>query len=397
MIQSSYDFIAPGKIVFGWQRRYEITEHVRRLGDRVHVICGSRTINEGGELAKLADLLKADNLPLVDIEMQTHEPTVEDVDRLTRKYLAAGVRISNGDMFIALGGGSAIDVTKAVCAMIPNFTEKHGSVRDFLEGVGCGAKIVNDPIPMIAVPTTAGTGAEATKNAVIASYDPPFKKSLRDDRLMPRMAIIDPELTLSNPPFITASSGMDTITQLIESFISRKSRPIPQSLAVQGLRLAFFALPKAYSESGNREAREKMAHAALLSGICLANAGLGMVHGISPALGTHGRVPHGEACAILLPRAMRVNAEVSWKRFVLLATVLFPNTYFANEEEAVETLFYEVSMLCNTLNIPRRLSEVGIRETQLPAIVADCRGNSMSANPKELTDEEIFHFLKDLL
>lgn len=395
MIQSHYNFVAPGKILFGWGRRHELTDHLPVLGEKVHLICGSRTLQNHGELGHLADALKKAGISLLDVEMQSGEPTVEEVDCLVQKYRTHGVCAGDGSLFIAMGGGSALDITKAICAMLPNAKEGQ-SVQDFLEGVGTGAKLEHPAIPMVAIPTTAGTGAEATRNAVLASHSASFKKSLRDDRLMPRLAVVDPELTVSNPPEITAASGMDAITQLLESFLSLYACPIPQSIAIQGLRLAFQAIVEAFQDGNNRVAREKMSHAALLSGICLANSGLGMVHGISAALGIHGNVPHGQACAILLPKAMRWNAKSAWNRFVVLANILFPDTFFANEEDAVETLLYEICMLCNTLKIPRRLSEVGIRKEQLPQITTDSRGHSMSGNPRTLSEEEILDFLLEL-
>ena len=173
------------------------------------------------------------------------------------------------------------------------------------------------------MPTTAGTGAEATRNAVISSYDPPFKKSLRDDRILPRIALIDPELTVRVPPEVTAASGMDAITQLIESYISRKAQPIPQALAVQGLLLAVPAIAEAVENGRSRPARERMSHAALLSGLALANSGLGLAHGIAPALGIHCRVPHGMACAVMLPSALRINRDVRQAELATLARLLF--------------------------------------------------------------------------
>ncbi len=210
---------------------------------------------------------------------------------------------ANGDFMLAIGGGAAIDLAKAAGAMAAN--DQSPTVKDYLENVGRDLKIVNPPLPVLAMPTTAGTGAEATKNAVISSYDPPFKKSLRDDRLMPRIALVDPELTVSVPANVTAASGMDAITQLFESYISRKARPIPQALAVQGLKIAIPAIVEAVEKPDSRTAREAMAHAALLSGMALANSGLGMAHGVAPALGIHCRVPHGVACALMLPVALR--------------------------------------------------------------------------------------------
>lgn len=399
MLEGNYEFIAPGKIVFGWGRRTEIAQHAKTWGNRVHLICGSRTLYNNGQISQILDSLTAAGFTLESEHFQHEEPTLEDVDRLSRELMEKGVSAGHGDIFVAVGGGSAIDLAKACAATLTNMNaaDEHASVKDYLENVGRGFSLTQFPLPIIALPTTAGSGAEATKNAVIASYDPPFKKSLRSDFLMPHLALVDPELTVSNSPELTAACGMDTITQLAESFISRNSRPIPQALAMQGMRLALDSLETAVKDGSDRDAREKMAHAALLSGMCLANAGLGMVHGIAPALGTHCRVPHGLACAILLPAALRVNAETCQDRLAVLATYLFPDSYFANNEEAVEMLLYEINMLCNAIGVPRRLTELGVREDQLPAIAADSRGSSMSGNPRDLTNLELMKFLSELM
>lgn len=396
LIAGTYDFVAPAKIVFGWGRRAELGELAKAWGGRVHLVYGSRTLYEAGEIPKMMDTLRAAGLTVESETLQHGEPTIEDVDRLTAALRTKGAAAERGDVLIAIGGGSAIDLAKAVAAMLTNAGE-NDTVKDFLEGVGKSLQITRFPLPVIAVPTTAGAGAEATKNAVIASYDPPFKKSLRSDFLVPRVALVDPELTVSNPPELTAACGMDTLTQLLESFVSRNARPIPQSLVVQGARLTLDSLESAYTDGTNRLAREKMAHAALLSGMCLANSGLGMVHGIAPALGTHCRVAHGLACGVLLPVALRENAEVSRDRLAILASLLFPNSFFANYEDAVETLIYEVNMLCNAIHIPRRLSELGVKPEQLPAIVADSRGSSMKANPRELSDLELMRILTKIM
>jgi alcohol dehydrogenase class IV len=322
-----------------------------------------------------------------------HEPEVADVDRL-----AASVRRQNagpGDFLLAVGGGAAIDLAKATAAMATN--HESPTVQDYLEGVGRGLQLRSDPLPVLAVPTTAGTGAEATRNAVISSYDPPFKKSLRDNRLMPRIALVDPELTVSVPPAVTAASGMDAITQLIESFISRKAQPIPQALCLEGLKLAVPALAEAVADGSSRPAREKMAHAALLSGMALANSGLGLAHGVAPALGTHCRVPHGVACAVMLPVALRVNREVRRPELARLACLLFDCGPSLPPEETVDVLIREIEALCTRVGIPRRLSELGVRPEQIPDLVRDSRGSSMSGNPRELTDPELTTLLEEIL
>jgi alcohol dehydrogenase class IV len=265
---------------------------------------------------------------------------------------------------------------------------------------------------------------------VISSYDPPFKKSLRDDRLMPRIALVDPELTVSAPAKVTAASGMDAITQLFESYISRKSRPIPRALAVQGLKLAIPAIVEAVEKPDSRPAREAMSHAALLSGMALANSGLGLAHGVAPALGIHCRVPHGLACAVMLPVALKVNSEVCAKELTCLCQSLFGHSYnntkgdspiFADHRdhashgaptvpakigtvpgpttsrhEAVDVLIKEIAKIRDRIGIPCRLSELGVRFEQIPDLVKSSRGSSMSGNPRDLSDEELTEILNDI-
>jgi len=287
------------------------------------------------------------------------------------------------------------DSPRAAGAMATN--RESATVKDYLEGVGSGLKITQPPLPVLAMPSTAGTGAEATKNAVISSYDPAFKKSLRDDRLMPRIALVDPELCVSVPAGVTAASGMDAITQLIESFISRKTQPIPRALAVEGLQLALPAIAEAVEDGTSRNAREKMSHAALLSGMALANAGLGFAHGVAPALGTHGRVPHGAACALMLPTALRVNREVRQAELAYLSRTLFGCTSSTSDEKAVEIMIARIEALCDRVGVPQRLSDVGVTAEQIPALVKSSRGSSMSANPRDLSDEELTALLEELL
>jgi alcohol dehydrogenase class IV len=388
-----YDFVAPRQIVFGWGRRREVGALAVTLGRRAFVIVGSRTLAAQGPLDEVRQSLRSEGVEPIHIDTISREPEVDDVDRVAALVRKQGVE--PGDFLLAIGGGAAIDLAKAVAAMATN--DQSPTVRDYLEGVGRGLKIDAEPLPVLAMPTTAGTGAEATRNAVISSYDPPFKKSLRDNRLVPRIALLDPELTVSVPPQVTAASGMDAITQLFESYISRKVQPIPKALAMQGLRLAVPSIAEAVGDGSARGAREKMAHAALLSGMALANSGLGMAHGVAPALGVHCRVPHGAACALMLPIALRVNAEVRQEDLARLYRVLFGQDRPIEPREAAERLADEIEKLCTTVGVPRRLSDLGVAADQIPAIVASSRGSSMNGNPRELSDDELTHILEEIL
>ncbi len=390
---TSYDFVAPWRIVFGWGRRSEVGRVGRVLGRRAFVVCGAQALIDRGVVAEIAERLADDDVGSTVAATIEREPEVEDVDRLAAELRRHGAKA--GDFLIAVGGGAAIDLAKAAAALAVD--RQSDTVRDYLEGVGRGLVLGEQPLPVLAMPTTAGTGAEATKNAVISSYDPPFKKSFRDDRLIPRVALVDPELTLSAPPEVTAASGMDAITQLFESFLSRKARPIPQALAKQGLKIALPAVAAAVRAGTDRAAREAMAHAALLSGMALANSGLGMAHGVAPALGVHCRVPHGAACALMLPVALRVNRHERQAELAELASLLIGRGPSSSTDEAVDALIEAVERLCDEVGVPRRLSQVGVRREQLPDIVASSRGSSMSGNPRELPDEVLTAILEDIL
>jgi alcohol dehydrogenase class IV len=390
----SYDFLAPQQILFGWGRRKEVGLLAKTLGRRAFIICGSAAMEEQGRMAEIGESLRQSGVEPVPVATISHEPEVGDVDRLAADLRARGVVA--GDLLLAVGGGAAIDLAKALAAMATN--TQSATVRDYLEGVGRGLKLDHQPLPVLAMPATAGTGAEATKNAVISSYDPPFKKSLRDQRLLPKIALLDPELTVSVPPAVTAASGMDAITQLLESYLSKKAQPIPQALAVQGLQMALPAIAEAVEHGERHEPRERMAHAALLSGMALANSGLGLAHGVAAALGVHCRTPHGVACALMLPVALRVNRQVRLAELAVLSRRLMsPDVWLADNEEAADLLILRIEALCDRVKVPRRLSQAGATAGQIPAIVQSSRGASMSGNPRDLSDDELTAILEEIL
>lgn len=387
-----YDFLAPPRIVFGWGRRAEVGRHARQFGRRAFVVVGSRTLEATGAMDDIRSLLRAEGLDVVDAASISREPLVEDVDRAVALLRACGA--GSGDVVVAVGGGSAIDLAKAAAALA--VSRQSASVVDYLEGVGRGLQLVEPPLPLLALPTTAGAGSEATKNAVISSPDPPFKKSLRDERMIPRVALVDPELTVGLPAETTAWTGMDAITQSIESYVTRRARPIPQALALGGLRLAVPALPVAVSDGRARAAREAMSHAALLSGMALANSGLGLAHGVAAALGVHCGLPHGLACAVMLPAAMRVNRPVRQAEFAALAPGLTGREW-PSESAAADAAVEAVDSLCRRLQVPQRLSGLGVRREQVPDLVRGSRGNSMNGNPREVSDDELACLLEDML
>lgn len=388
----SFDHLSPQRIVFGWGRRAEIGAAASSLGRRAWLVVGSRTLTRNGTVDEIERLLNTAGVESRRAAQIDREPLTSDVDEAVVRMKSAGVE--SGDFVIGLGGGSAIDLAKTLAAFAPQ--KEAAPVRDYLEGVGRGLKIVAPPLPILAIPTTGGTGTEATKNAVISSLDPPFKKSLRDERLVPRVVLVDPELSVSVPAATTAWTGMDAITQLIEAYITRNARPIPQSLCLEGLRLALPAVETAVRDGANREAREAMALAALFSGMALANSGLGLAHGVAAALGVRCGIAHGLACAVMLPAALAANRDVSQASLARLARYAM-NVSTDDDAAAATVLIDRIGELCRSLGVPRTLGRLGVRRDQLADLVSGSHGNSLNGNPRPIGDEELHSILERML
>ena len=287
-----FEFATAGKIVAGAGRAAELPGMVAGLGSRVLVCTGADPARHGGLLAGLG-------LPAVVVTVAA-EPTVE----LARAGVAAA-REHGADVVAAVGGGSVIDLAKAVAMLLGN----GGDPLDYLEVIGSGRKITQPAVPCVAVPTTAGTGAEVTANAVLASPAHGLKASLRSPLMIPRVALVDPELTVSCPPRVTAASGLDALTQCLEPFVSVRANPLTDGLAREGLRRAAAGLRAAYADGRDLGARTDMAMCSLLGGIALANAKLGAVHGLAGVIGGTTDVPHGVACAALLAPVVEANVR----------------------------------------------------------------------------------------
>ncbi|MDR2171502.1 MAG: iron-containing alcohol dehydrogenase [Planctomycetaceae bacterium] len=400
-----YDLLLPLKIIFGAGRRSDVGVFVRPIASRAIVISGSRKLSDNGKLSEIICLMESSGVSVIAMESISHEPTTTDVDNFTFRFISENSVTDKFDdlIVIGIGGGAAIDLAKSVAAMIPQQINKQNSIRNYLEGVGDGSKLIAKPLPVAAIPTTAGTGAEATKNAVISSSEADvnvglglFKKSLRDEGMLPRLAIIDPELAASCPNKITVESGMDAVTQLFESYVAKRRQPFTDALIEQGLVQAFEALPKLIEYPGDIDLRGKMAHAALLSGISLTNAGLGMAHGIAPALGVYCGVSHGAACALLLPVTLRTNADVCKDRYGRLGKLILGIDQNTPNEIATNMLIEHVESICNKLNTPRKLADLNIEKKMIPIIAKNSKGSSMDGNPKKLSEQEIAEILTSI-
>jgi alcohol dehydrogenase class IV len=285
-----FEFATAGRVLFGAGRAAELPGVLAGLGTRVLVCTGKDPARHAGLLAGLG--MPTEVFPVAA------EPTVE----LARAGVGAA-RKHGADVVVAIGGGSVIDAGKAVAALLGN----GGDPLDYLEVIGSGRPITRPAAPCVAVPTTAGTGAEVTANAVLASPTHRLKASLRSPLMIPRVALVDPELTVSCPPQVTAASGLDALTQCLEPFVSVRANPLADGLAREGLRRAAAGLRAAYADGGNLAARADMAICALLGGMALANAKLGAVHGLAGVVGGTADVPHGLACAALLAPVIEAN------------------------------------------------------------------------------------------
>jgi alcohol dehydrogenase class IV len=287
-----FEFATAGRIMVGPGRAAELAGVLAGLGSRALVCTGANPERQASLLAALGTAAAVFPVP--------GEPTVE----LARAGVAAA-RGHGADVVAAIGGGSVIDTAKAVATLVGN----GGDPLDYLEVVGSGRPITRPALPMVAVPTTAGTGAEVTANAVLAVPEHRVKASLRSPLMIPRVALVDPELTVSCPPPVTAASGLDALTQCLEPFVSVRATPLTDGLAREGLRRAGAALRTAYADGADLAARADMATCALLGGMALANAKLGAVHGLAGVIGGTADVPHGLACAALLAPVIEANVR----------------------------------------------------------------------------------------
>jgi alcohol dehydrogenase class IV len=377
---AAFEFYSVGRVVIGSGTFARIGEIAAPLGRRTLVISNAHDEANAalaGHLAKAG--LHAVILP------QRGEPTVADVEH--GLDAARGGVGGSCDLVIGLGGGSAIDTAKAVAGLLAN----GGGPLDYMEVVGRGQKIARPAVPWIAIPCTAGTGAEATRNAVIGYPEKNFKASLRSEHLLARVALIDPELGVPVRPDVTARSGMDALCQCIEAYTSSGATALTDPLALEGVRRAGRSLKAAYTDGTDLAAREDMALAAFLSGVALTNAGLGAVHGFAAPLGATFPVPHGAVCAALLPPVIAANAAAlreaghpTLARYATLGRTLTDNPAL-DDHAAIQSLITFTSALANDLQIPR-LGTFGIREADVPQVVAAAKkASSMRYNPVPLS------------
>jgi alcohol dehydrogenase class IV len=379
----NFEFSTSSRIIFGCGSVAKVPELLEGKGRRILLVTGKNR-----ERAKpLTDKLPADKYDLFTFSVG-REPITE--------IISEGVqyaREKDCELIIGFGGGSVIDSAKAIAALTPN----KGELMDYLEVIGKGRKLGSNPLTFIAIPTTAGTGAEATKNAVIHSPEHKVKVSLRSPLMFPEVAVVDPELTLSMPPEITASSGMDALTHLLETFVSNQSNPFIDNLCREGMKRVASSLKRAYDSGNDIHAREDMAYASLLGGMALANVKLGAVHGFAGPMGGMFPVPHGAICALLLPAVMEVNIRAvaeqkhdsCYLKFTEVAKILTGNSD-ARAEDGIR----RTAEMVKYFKIPS-LSGYGVTKADFPVAVEKAkRASSMKGNPVLLGDNELMEVME---
>jgi alcohol dehydrogenase class IV len=379
----NFEFATAGRILFGNGALAQVKSLAPEMGTKALVVVRGTV----GVAKPLLDLLGAAKLS-AEVFPVAHEPTIT----LARDG-AALARSTGVDLIVAFGGGSVIDAGKAIAALATN----PGDPLDYLEVIGKGQPLNVDPLPMIAIPTTSGTGAEVAKNAVLKSEEHNVKVSLRHPRLLPAVAIVDPQLTYSVPPDVTAYTGMDALTQVMEPYVSHLANPLTDGLVLEALARAARSLRRVYEDGSDPVAREDMALVSLVGGLALTNAKLGAVHGFAGPLGGMYDAPHGGVCAALLPHVMTVNVEAlterepdnpALARYHRLGEILTGKQGASAADAAAW-----VSETAAALNIAP-LSAYGVEREHFPQIIEKSRrSSSMKGNPLVLTDAELERIL----
>jgi len=387
---NDFHFARVPEIYFGTGKFKIIEELLSKFGKRILIVTGAKSFTTSKYWDLLVAALKKRSISWNHIVVKG-EPSPDFIDEECEKYRGESI-----DAVLAIGGGSTLDSGKAISGMLL----QNNPIVDYLEGVGKGIEFNGNKIPFIAVPTTSGTGSEATKNAVLSHVKKNgFKKSIRHNSLIPDITLVDPELMLSCPKKVTAACGMDAFTQLLEAYVSNNSSPITDTIAYHGLEYIKDNLePSATTQSRNIRVRSRMAYASLLSGITLANAGLGLVHGLASPIGGMFDIPHGVVCGSLLGAATEANinklknSDTTPSTLMKYAKVgaLFSDLKCEDVEQCCKTLVDKISELSRKLKIPL-LSEYGIKEKDFRKIIEKTGHKN---NPIKFKHDEIYEILK---
>lgn len=380
---SAKQFYLPTRIVTGRGSFDELGAILASCGRTALLVCG-RHATQAGLVDRARALAQAQSVELI-----VHPGVVREPDLPMVEQALAVARSAGCDVVVGLGGGSAIDLAKAVAGLAP----LGGTPSEYF----ADRPVDGSSLPLVAVPTTSGTGAEVTKNAVLINPDAGVKASIRDDRWFPRWAVVDPELTISMPPDVTASSGSDALCQAIEAYTSIGAMPITDALAERAIAMIGRALQRAYEAGDDLAAREKMAYGSLLAGMALSNARLGAVHGMAHPLGVTYGLAHGLVCGLLLPYTMAYNAPETPK-YAQVARLLGVATLGMSDQDLRRAAVERVTEIMRAIGIPSRLAPLGVRPEDLDAIVeASLTSSSLRHNPRPLDAQDVRAILESAL
>jgi len=367
----------PSPIIFGRGGIEKLAEEVASFGKSALIVTGKSSMRKSGALERIFDILSSKCVTFYLFDGVEHDPSLATVNR--------GIKLAREkkpSVVIGIGGGSAIDAAKAIAIVAP----KEGWVEDYYRGK---KEITAPGLPFIAVPTTSGTGAEITSNAVLTDTEKKIKKSLRSPFMVAKVAIVDPDLTLSCPPFLTACAGMDALTQAVECFISRVSNPVSDTLALEATGILYQNLPLAVKNGDDPTIREKMALGSLLQAMAFSNSALGAAHGLAHALGVCYNIPHGLACGVLLPHVLEYNLSFCREKAKKIAERL--------KIEKEDNLPQMLKGLLIKIGLPLNFKTWKVKEEDIPLLIEKSKGRSMSSNPRSLSDEELSQILRKVI
>ena len=363
-------FRTPERIVHGVGALDSLGEETARLGKKALLVTGKKALERSGAISRMRRALAEAGVAVKGFSGVEPEPEVTSVDGGR-----AACREGGCELVIAAGGGSVLDVGKAIACLV----NEEAKTSEFLRGL----EMTTTGIPCVAIPTTSGTGAEVTPNSVVCDRSVPIKKSIRGPGILPRVALLDPELTICVPPKLTAYSGADALTQAIESLVSIHATPLTKALSLYAIRLLKNSVAQAFDDGGNMEARTDAAYGSLMAGMALANARAGAAHGIAHPLGVRYNIPHGLVCGVLLPHVMEMNAAYAKSEFSELEAILGENPpTFINK-------------LLERLDMPARLTDFGLKESEFEVIASESMpSGSLKANPKKVEPEDVVMILE---
>lgn len=388
-MMTGFTFYSP-KIIFGRETFSHLPNEIKLYGNSVLVVTGKKAMRKAGITDRLENLLTEEKITYYLMETVDPEPTIEHIEEgleFLSKYKA--------DLVVGVGGGSVLDVAKAVAGVYGHIKEENVQLRDFI-----GQDITIPGLPYIAIPTTAGTGSEVTKNSVILNKQTGIKSSIfRSPSMIPKVAIVDPVLTLSMPPKVTAASGMDALTQAIEAYVTRQENPLCIALALEAIQMLGRHLKQAVENGSDIEIRERVAYGSVISALAFSNSSLGAVHGLAHPLGALLHAPHGVICALLLPYVMEFNKNTKPQRFAQIGMVLnnLNDISSKSESELIELGIIFIKNLLKLVKLPLKLSEIGLKEEDISGIVEATKGSSLDNNPRKAGPKELTQILRNAL